>query len=105
MADSPPAWRRVLPLEALSGDGGHYVELEGRGLAVFRDGDQVRVFDNACPHAGGALAGGYIEGKQVVCPWHFWCFDVEDGCFPENPRFRARVYPARCRNGWVEVQW
>ena len=35
--------------------------------------------ENSCPHQGGPLAEGWIEGPIVTCPWHAWCFDVRTG--------------------------
>jgi nitrite reductase (NADH) small subunit len=61
---------------------------EGRAFAV--DGDQVAVFrlrdgtlralSAVCPHRGGPIADGTIDGKVVVCPLHQHAFDLENGC-------------------------
>ena len=32
-----------------------------------------------CPHQGGPLAEGWMDGPVVTCPWHAWCFDVRNG--------------------------
>jgi len=48
-------------------------------IAIFRDGENVRAIDNTCPHAGAALAFGYVEGNSVCCPWHCWEFDLTTG--------------------------
>jgi nitrite reductase (NADH) small subunit len=55
------------------------VLVEGREVALFHLGGQFYAIDNCCPHQGGPLAEGWIEGTVVVCPWHAWCFDVRDG--------------------------
>jgi len=52
--------------------------------------------ENACPHQGGPLADGHLEGALVTCPWHAWCFDVRTGRmtlgeFARVPRFAVRV--------------
>ena len=36
-------------------------------------------FGNICPHEGGPLAEGELEGNTVTCPWHFTRFDVRTG--------------------------
>ncbi len=55
------------------------VSVEGKELAVFNIDGTFRVIDNECPHRGGPLAEGDIEGCLVTCPWHAWQFDVTSG--------------------------
>ncbi len=50
-----------------------------REIAVFNVSGRFHAIENACPHQGGPLAEGFIEGEIVTCPWHAWCFDVTDG--------------------------
>lgn len=35
--------------------------------------------NNVCPHRGGPLAEGTIEGTKIICPWHAWEFDLLSG--------------------------
>lgn len=35
--------------------------------------------DNTCPHMGGSLADGTLEGSQIICPKHGSIFDVRTG--------------------------
>ena len=39
-------------------------------LALVRIGDRYGALHGRCPHAGGPLAQGSIEGGRLVCPWH-----------------------------------
>jgi nitrite reductase (NADH) small subunit/3-phenylpropionate/trans-cinnamate dioxygenase ferredoxin subunit len=55
------------------------VVVDGREIAVFHIGEVFYALDNTCPHQGGPLADGWIEGATVTCPWHAWCFRLEDG--------------------------
>jgi nitrite reductase/ring-hydroxylating ferredoxin subunit len=48
-------------------------------IAVFNVNGDFHAIENACPHQGGPLAEGWIDGTIVTCPWHAWCFDVRDG--------------------------
>lgn len=35
-----------------------------------------------CPHAGGPIGDGTLEGHTVTCPYHGWSYDLQDGsCF------------------------
>ena len=51
----------------------------GREIAVFNVEGAFYAIDNTCPHQGGPLAEGWLEGAIVTCPWHGWCFDVRTG--------------------------
>jgi nitrite reductase/ring-hydroxylating ferredoxin subunit len=32
-----------------------------------------------CPHRGGPLGQGQINGQNVVCPWHAWEWNCKTG--------------------------
>jgi NAD(P)H-dependent nitrite reductase small subunit len=55
------------------------VVIDGREIAVFNVAGSFYALDNTCPHQGGPLAEGWIEGTTVTCPWHAWCFRLTDG--------------------------
>jgi nitrite reductase (NADH) small subunit len=48
-------------------------------IALFNVGGQFYALENSCPHQGGPIADGWLEGPEVTCPWHGWCFDVRSG--------------------------
>ncbi len=50
-----------------------------REIAVFNIDGTFHAIDNSCPHQGGPLAEGSLDGNVVSCPWHGWCFDVTTG--------------------------
>lgn len=52
---------------------------DGRIYALFNVDGVVSVIDGMCPHQGGPLAEGTLEGNIVTCPWHGWQFDVQTG--------------------------
>ncbi len=48
-------------------------------VAVFNIDGMFHAIENTCPHQGGPLAEGSVEGNIVTCPWHGWRFDVTSG--------------------------
>ena len=50
-----------------------------RKLLVARVGDEYFVTQEHCPHLGGNLAKGTLEGTIVTCPLHHSQFDLRDG--------------------------
>ncbi|MBY4273259.1 nitrite reductase (NAD(P)H) small subunit [Rhodococcus fascians] len=85
------------------GEGRAYV-VDGKQVAVFLLGDgSVRAMDAVCPHRGGPLADGQIDGSVVVCPLHQYAFSLDDGTCPSDID-SVRTYPAAVVNGKVTVE-
>jgi nitrite reductase (NADH) small subunit len=60
--------------------------------------------DNVCPHRGGPLGQGMIEGSKVVCPWHGWAWDVKTGVAEQDSKMGVAVYALKIEDDGVEVQ-
>lgn len=55
------------------------VEANGQAVALFNVDGEYFAIDDACPHAGGPLNEGDLDGNVVTCPWHGAQFDVTTG--------------------------
>lgn len=53
--------------------------IEEQEVLVARVGDNFYCADNRCPHMGGNLSSGKLEGTVVTCPKHHSQFDITDG--------------------------
>jgi nitrite reductase (NADH) small subunit/3-phenylpropionate/trans-cinnamate dioxygenase ferredoxin subunit len=80
------------------------VELGGKDVAVFRVGGSYYAIDDRCPHAGGSLSGGHVEGLVVTCPWHHWRFRLTDGAWADNPRLKTACYPVHVVGDEIQVE-
>jgi nitrite reductase/ring-hydroxylating ferredoxin subunit len=89
------SWTSLCHLSELEEGKGKYVEIDGFQLAVFLDEGRPYVMDNTCPHAGGNLAGGFIEKGCAVCPWHYWTFHLDSGQLRDAPGVVVKTYPVR----------
>ncbi len=48
-----------------------------RAVAVARLGSgKLVVVDDACPHDGGRISDGFVEGERIVCARHGWELEV-----------------------------
>jgi nitrite reductase/ring-hydroxylating ferredoxin subunit len=75
---------------------GREVMANGRRVALFNVAGAFHAMEGVCPHQGGPLGEGILDGSVVSCPWHFWQFDVVTGHppdFPEAtlPKFRVKI--------------
>ncbi len=67
---------------------------DGRRFVAFAVDDGYRVTDAACPHNKGPLDQGWVrEGRTVVCPWHWYRFDLDTGACDSSPQHVLGVYP------------
>ncbi len=53
--------------------------MDGKELLLAQVGDKYYCVDNRCPHLGGDLSAGELEGTVVTCPVHHSQFDLKDG--------------------------
>jgi phenylpropionate dioxygenase-like ring-hydroxylating dioxygenase large terminal subunit len=61
-----------------------------RPVAVARLGTgRLVVVDDVCPHDGGRISDGYVEGDRLVCARHGWELVACDGRCVRAPRALA----------------
>ncbi len=94
-ANKGMAWTRIAARSELPSDALIEVEINGRYIAVCNVGGEIRALDGTCPHQGGPLGEGALNGEFVTCPWHMWDFHSETGACSFNDRVRVAVYPVR----------
>ena len=86
---------RVGPLDAVPRGEGRVFAVGGQRLAVFRThADGVFATQEHCPHLGGPLADGLIDGNAVICPLHDRIYDLRNGD-GLNTDCRVQTFPAR----------
>jgi len=83
-----------------------------RSIALFRGEDgALRAIDNRCAHRQLKLTLGAVQGNQLVCPYHGWCYDgrgqvvdIPHELFGRPmPNLRVRSYPVKVRYGLVFI--
>lgn len=81
------------------------IETEECGIALFNLEGHIYALDNTCPHAGGPLGEGSIEGEYVSCPWHDWKFHIPTGVCQKNPTPSLNVpcYKVRVIEGAIQI--
>jgi nitrite reductase (NADH) small subunit/3-phenylpropionate/trans-cinnamate dioxygenase ferredoxin subunit len=82
---------------------GRTVEVKGIWIALFNVNGRFYAVDNTCPHSGGPLGEGKLDGEIVECPWHGWRFNVRTGERPDVPHFIVACCPVRIEGDAVQV--
>ena len=80
------------------------VEIQGIFLALCNVNGTFRAVDNTCPHAGGPLGEGSLDGELLECPWHGWRFNVRTGERAENPEITVACLEVRVLGNHVQVK-
>ena len=82
---------------------GKAVVVGDREIALFNVDGTFYALDNTCPHQGGPLAEGWIEGTQVTCPWHAWTFKLTDGKMTLGDYASVEPFDVRVEGDQVQV--
>lgn len=93
------------------------VDIRGREIALFKNDDEYYAVLNFCPHQGGPLCEGLLdgtltvdddwewtyscEGEIISCPWHGWEFDIKTGEHLSKSKYRVPTYEVIERDGEV----
>lgn len=83
---------------------GRVVDVAGREIAVFNVDGRYYAIDNSCPHRGGPLGEGDLDGAVIACPWHAWRWDVTTGANTNNPAVKVACYPVTPEAGSLYVE-
>ena len=94
---------KMATLQELPPGAAKEVEFEGRVYAIFNLDGEISAIDGICPHQGGPLADGALEGTTVTCPWHGWQFDIRTGKTPLGPKIKQAVYEVKIEGQDVMV--
>jgi nitrite reductase (NADH) small subunit len=62
---------------------------------------ELRAVSGVCPHSGGPLGQGALDGSIITCPWHAWEFDSSTGVCTFDDELRVQIYPVRVEAGEI----
>ncbi len=88
-------WIAVAKRSELKPDSALVVKAAEHTLAVVATARGVFAMDNTCPHEGGPLGEGSVQGTTLTCPLHAWRFDCATGVCAAEPRSAVRTYPVQ----------
>jgi nitrite reductase (NADH) small subunit len=78
--------------------------LAGRTIALYHTAQGFYASDNTCPHRGGPLSEGDLLGNEIVCPWHFWSFNVMTGENCADPSMTVPTFETKVEDDRVMVK-
>ncbi len=91
----PEGFEVVLHKDALKPGRVTDIIIGGTAIAVANVDGAFYAVDNTCPHAGGPLGEGTLDGAVLVCPMHGWRFDLATGACETDADTRVRTFETR----------
>ncbi len=81
------------------------VELEDTPVAIYNLDGKYFAVEDLCSHDGGDLAGGAIEGDQVICPRHGARFCIRTGQALTPPAYEdIHSFPLRITADQIQIR-
>lgn len=75
-------------------------------IAIFRTmDDQVFALDDRCPHKGGPLSQGIVQGESVTCPLHNWVISLRTGEAQGADQGCTRTIAVKLQDGRILLSW
>lgn len=103
--EPPTDWTDVAALADLPDGAPIQVDAAGVPVLLIRRGEKITAIGNTCPHLGGPLHEGEIDGDCVRCPWHDSVFRLDDGALVHGPAANpVDAYQVRVVNGQVSIR-
>lgn len=92
------AFVRVGSISALPPGTVMEAEVGDNTYAICNFEGEVHAFDGICPHAGGPLGQGAIQGGHLVCPWHAWEYDCRTGVNDYDDNVKLVAFPVKVQD-------
>ena len=64
----------------------------------------LTAFDGICPHAGGPLGQGNLDGGHLICPWHAWEYDCQTGVNDYDENVKLTKFPVKVEGDDILVE-
>jgi thiamine pyrophosphate-dependent acetolactate synthase large subunit-like protein/nitrite reductase/ring-hydroxylating ferredoxin subunit len=96
-------WYRVAGLDELPEGRVKTVAAGTRSLALTHVDGEYAALDNHCPHQGGPLGEGSIEGGLLRCPWHGYDYCPLSGDAPSGFGDSVPTHPVDLRSDGIYV--
>jgi nitrite reductase/ring-hydroxylating ferredoxin subunit/uncharacterized membrane protein len=104
-AQPPTDWVAVLDETALEEGAPKRVRAKGYPVMLLKRGESIEAIAATCPHLGGPLDKGEIDGDTVTCPWHGSVFCLSDGSLQHGPATApVTAFDVRVEEGKIAVR-
>ena len=97
MTEKKSTWHKIAEHEnELTFNAGKLLQLEvaGKQVCLSKFKDRIVAFAAKCPHAGGSLVNGHVDGLgNIVCPLHRYKFNIDNGRNTSGEGYFLKRFP------------
>jgi toluene monooxygenase system ferredoxin subunit len=81
------------------------VAAKGKAVLLIKLGDEIRAYDDRCPHQASSLSAGEFDAAEcrVICSAHQWEFDAISGKSVNPTGERMTSFDVTVRDGKIFV--
>lgn len=97
-------WIRITTVDKIPKSGILAVRVAGNSFILYRQGNNISCYHNACSHLGATLDEGKVENGIITCPAHGFQYRLETGECLTVPDVSLQSYPLKIREDKVFVQ-
>jgi len=99
-------WLDIGTLGDIPKRGARVVKTARGDIAIFRTmDDQIFALDDKCPHKGGPLSQGIVQGDSVTCPLHNWVISLKTGEAQGADQGCTRAITVRLQDDRILLSW
>jgi nitrite reductase/ring-hydroxylating ferredoxin subunit/alkylhydroperoxidase/carboxymuconolactone decarboxylase family protein YurZ len=98
-------WHDVMAVDAIADREVQRLDCDGRSLFVYREGDDLRVYDSRCPHQTTDIPHLALQGTTLTCPKHEWAFDIRTGACIRKGNTGLRQWESKVSDGRLLARW
>lgn len=99
-------WLEIGTLDDIPRRAARVVKTARGDIAIFRTmDDQVFALDDKCPHKGGPLSQGIVQGESVTCPLHNWVISLRTGEAQGADQGCTRTIAVKLQEGRILLSW
>ncbi len=107
MAEKKYVWHKLADdLAGISFSANNMAEVKvaGKSICIAIHNDKLFGCTHKCPHAGGALADGYLDAMgNIVCPLHRYKFNLQNGRNISGEGYFLKTFPIEIRKEGIFV--
>lgn len=100
-----PRWHDLMAASDVGDRQTRRIDCDGRGLFVYRQDGDYRVYDSRCPHQVTNIPHLALHGMELTCPTHQWRFDITTGQCTAKGTHPLKTFESKVENDRLLALW